>query len=94
MRRRSFPFSIASILVLGGCVIAAATFGFVGRGEAAGAHVCAMPSDFTQLPASKASCLNEQLAPLTLKAGVDGLAITIKTFFGLSGLVRLISPLM
>jgi hypothetical protein len=75
MRRRSFPFSIASILVLAG-VVAAATIGFVGRGEAAGSHVCAISSDFTQTPPTKASCLNEQLAPLTLKAGVDGLAIT------------------
>jgi hypothetical protein len=75
MRRRSFRISIASILVLAG-VVAAATFGFVGRGEAAGAHVCAVPSNFTQNPPTPASCLSEQLAPLTLKAGVDGLAIT------------------
>jgi hypothetical protein len=75
MRRSSFRLSIASILVLGG-VVAAATFGFVGRGEAAGAHVCAVSTDFTQNPPTKASCLSEQLAPLTLKAGVDGLAIT------------------
>jgi hypothetical protein len=74
MRLSSFRLSMASILVLG--VVAAATFGFVGRGEAAGAHVCAVPTDFTQDPPTKASCLNEQLAPLTLKAGVDGLAIT------------------